>query len=353
MGEVMPIYRRKVQKIGKNTFIITLPSSWAKGIGLEPKSEILLEILPDMSLRIYKASAVRSRGLVADFKVDEGYNEHDIAREIIAYYIAGASIIRIFYDGVMRSVVDRAISIARDRLIGLEVVDEDINIITLQVVVDPNLSDIESVVKRLKRIVISMHRDILQYLFGEANPSILDSVIARDNLADKLYLLALRQLTQVLRDPHEMGRRGIDYVEAMHRVMFIKSLERVADHAVNMARIVIKFSSISKELVELYKETIDLFDEMAEALIDMNKQKAVELVKHVERLRMLDEEARRSIDVDKETNYYLTRFMDIVSRILARTVDAEETIVDINAIKSLRSSAIETISGEEGITKIH
>lgn len=337
----MRVYRRKVQKIGRNTFIITLPSLWAKEVGLEPKSEVLLEVLPDMSLRICKSPSLASKELTADLRIDERYSEHDIVRETIAYYIAGASIIRVFYEGVQRAVVDRAISIAKDRLIGLEVVDEDLAVIVLQVVVDPNLSDIDSVVKRLKRIAISMHRDTVQYFLGNVDPSILDSVIARDNLADKLYLLALRQLTQILRDPHEMSRRGIDYIEAIHRVMFIKSLERIADHAVNMARIARTLNNVAPKFIELYKETIDLFDEMSEAFISLDKQKAMDLVKKVERLRVLDEEVRKDMSVDKEFNYNLTRFLDIVSRILARTVDAEETVVDIVASRVLKSVSAE------------
>jgi len=332
----MRTYRRRVQKIGKNTFVITLPSSWAREIGLEGKNELLLEVLPDMSLRIYKApSIISSRDLMAELRVDASYNEYDVAREIIAYYITGISIIKVVYEGVSRSLVDKGINIGRERLIGLEVIDEDTNSITLQIVVDPNLRDIESVVKRLKRIAISMHRDIIRYFLNEVDRSILDAVISRDNLADKLYLLALRQLSQILRDPYEMGKRGLNYIEAIHRAMFIKSLERVADHGVNMARIAKNIERIPDELIALYRDTIDVFDYMSDSLIEMDKRKAMELVRHIEKLRLLDEDIRRRIGSDKDFGYYLSRVLDIISRILARTIDTEEIIIDISALKSL------------------
>lgn len=341
MVVLMSTYKRKIQKIGKNTFIVTLPSSWAREVGLEPRCEVVLEVLPDRSLRIYRASSIASRELSAELRVDINYNDHDIAREIIALYIAGVSVIKIVYENINRVVVDKGIDVARDRLIGLEVVDEDTNLIVLQIVVDPNLRDIESVIKRLKRVTISMHRDIVRYILENQDITILDAVMARDNLADKLYLLALRQLTQILQDPHELSKRGIDYVEAIHRVMFIKSLERIADHAVNMAKVAKDASSIPKDLVELYKDTIDLFDEMAEAFINMDKRKAVDLVKHVEKLRILDEEVRKKIGIDNQFNYSLSRFIDIVSRILARTIDAEETIIDINALRMIRNTTVQ------------
>ncbi|MEM1560008.1 MAG: PhoU domain-containing protein [Ignisphaera sp.] len=341
----MRSYRRKVQRIGKSTFIVTLPSSWAKEVGLENKGEVLLEVLPDMSLRIYKALSSSGKELVAELKVDNNYNEHDIAREIIAYYISGISIIRIFYEGIHRSLVDKGINIARERLIGLEIIDEDLNVITLQIVVDPNLRDIESVVKRLKRIAMSMHRDIIRYFQGDVDQSILDSVIARDNLADKLYLLALRQLAQILHDPYEMGKKGFDHIEAMHMVMFIKSLERIADHAVNMAKTAKGIKTIPKELIDLYKETIDVFESMSDALIDMNKQKAMELVRQVEKLKIIDEEVRKKFSIDIELGHHLTRFLDIISRILARAIDTEEIIIDINATRTLRGFLIEAKQG--------
>ncbi|MEM1644305.1 MAG: phosphate uptake regulator PhoU [Ignisphaera sp.] len=341
----MRSYRRKVQKIGKSTFIVTLPSSWAKEVGLENKCEVLLEILPDMSLRIYKVLNGSGKELAAELKADNSYNEHDIAREIIAYYVSGASIIRVFYEGISRSLVDKGIYIARERLIGLEIIDEDLNVITLQIVVDPNLRNIESVVKRLKRIAMSMHRDIVRYFQSDVDQSILDSVIARDNLADKLYLLALRQLAQILRDPYEMGKKGFDHIEAIHMVMFIKSLERVADHAVNMAKAAKNISTIPKEIVELYKETIDLFEFMSDALIDMDKQKAMELVRQVEKLKMIDEEVRRKFSINMELGYHISRILDIISRILARAIDTEEIIIDINATRTLRSLLVEPRQG--------
>lgn len=337
----MRAYKRRVQRIGKSTFIITLPSSWAREVGLENKSELLLEVLPDMSLRIYRASTSITRDLSAELKIDSNYNEYDIAREIIAYYITGVSIIKVVYDGVPRSLVDKGINIGRERLIGLEVIDEDFNSITLQIVVDPNLRDIESVIKRLKRIAISMHRDIIKYFLGETDKTILDSVISRDNLADKLYLLALRQLSQILQDPYEMGKRGLNYIEAIHRGMFIKSLERVADHAVNMAKIAKSIENVPGELISLYKETVDLFDAMSDSLINLDKHKAMELVRVIEKLRMLDEEIRGKISLDKDFGYHLSRILDIISRILARTLDAEEIIIDIVALRSLSSPVAE------------
>jgi phosphate uptake regulator len=331
----MRSYRRRVQKIGKNTFVITLPSSWAREVGLEGKNELLLEVLPDMSLRIYKASStISNKEFVAELRVNDMYSEHDVAREIIAYYIAGVSMIKIVYEGVPRAIVDKGINIGRERLIGLEVIDEDAGSITLQIVVDPNLRDIESVVKRLKRIAISMHRDIVRYFLHEVDRSILDAVISRDNLADKLYLLALRQLSQILRDPYEMGKRGLNYIEVIHRAMFIKSLERVADHAVNMAKIAKSIETIPEELITLYKNAIDLFELMADSLIEMNKHKAMELIKHIEKLKLMDEDIRHKISLSRDFGYYLSKILDIISRIIARAIDTEEIIIDISALKT-------------------
>lgn len=333
----MVVHRRKVQKIGRATFIVTLPVSWAREVGLKPKSEVFLEILPDMSLRVYTSDKKSSESIEVHIVVDERYNEHDVAREIIAYYIAGASLIKLMYNNVSRAVIDKGVDIARDRLIGLEVIDETSNSIILQVVVDPNLSDIDSVVKRLKRIAISMHKDIVVYLVGEADVAILDVVIARDNLADKLYLLALRQLTQILRDPYEMSKRGINHIEAIHRVMFIKNLERVADHGVNIAKTVKIVGKVPIYIVQFYKEAIEVFDAMSDAFIAMDKQKAIELVKQVEKLKTIDEEIRKNLSENKIWDSYLTRLLDAISRIVARTIDTEEIIVDISSVKSLKT----------------
>lgn len=333
---MLRVYRRRVQRIGGSTYIVSLPTLWAKEVGLEPKMEAVLEILPDLSIRLYvpskHVSTVPKEYVVT---ITSDYTVQDVAREIIAGYVAGARSIKILHKGVRREVVDDAVILSREKLMGLEVIDEDASSTTLQVVVDPNLSDIVSVMKRMIRIAVSMHEDIVAYIESTSSKDLLEAVIARDDLVDKLYLLALRQLINMLMDPYEMGRRGISYIDSIYISLFIKSIERFADHAVNISSTLMNLAEVPKYLLELYKGAIEMFRRVAEAFITIDKENAVKSIREVERLRILEEEVRKSYSEDIARQPMTTRILDAIARILARSIDIAEEVIDITAFKNI------------------
>lgn len=332
----MRVYRRKIQRIGSSTYIVSLPTLWAKEIGLEPKMEAVLEVLPDLSIRLY----VPSKHITAISKeytinIDIGYNVHDIVREIIGGYIAGAKNLKIVHKGIKREIIDEALAISRERLMGLEIIDEDSSSITLQVVVDPNLSDIISVMKRMVRIATSMHEDIASYIKDSGDRAILEAIIARDNLVDKLYLLALRQLITILMDPYEMNRKGLSYIDSIYVSLFIKSIERVADHAVNISLTLLGLTKIPNYVLEVYKGAIDVFRKIAEAFISMDKESAIKVIKEVEKLKAIEENIRKIHGEDMAKQPAITRVLDAISRILARSIDIAEEVIDITAVRTI------------------
>jgi phosphate uptake regulator len=166
--------------------------------------------------------------------------------------------------------------------------------------------------KRAIRLSVSMHEDIVSYLLGSADRSILEAVIARDNLVDKLYLLALRQLITILRDPYEMGKRGLRYYDAIYMTMFIKSVERVG-----------------------------------ESFILMDKDMAIEAVRNLEKLKSLEEDIRRRYSEELARKTAVTRILDAISRIVARSVDIAEEVIDIYALKKMDKLKVAESEEEE------
>ncbi len=333
----MSIYRRKVQRIGKSTYVITIPTSWARSIGLEPKTEVAMEILPDMSLRIFAPSKlnVQSRSSAYVIDLSPSHTINDIVREIIGGYIASAKMIKIQFQDYRRDVIDKAISISREKLMGLEIVDEDRNSITLQIVVDPNLSDVDGIIRRMTRLSYSMHIDLLSYLDGQHSSSILESIVSRDNLIDKLYLLAMRQLSEILRNPYEISRKNLSYPEIVLIAMYIKNVERIADHATNIAIILMNVNKdeIDKSIISLYRNAIEIFNKVSTAFISMDKSVAIQASKVIEELRNTEDEIRKKLYY--RINPYVARFLDTIARIIARSLDIAEQLIDLYALKHI------------------
>lgn len=332
----MAVYRRKVQRIGKSTFIVSLPNSWAKEVGLEPKTNIVMEVLPDLSLRIFaphRQSASVSTEYVIDLR--GSYDVDDVVREIIGGYVAGALSIKLAFEGLGRDVVNSAVSIAKDKLMGLEVVDEDARSVTLQVVVDPNLGDLIGITKRMTRLALSMHEDLATYLEGSADHTLLDAVIARDNIVDKLYLLALRQLTLMLRDPYEMGKKGMSYYDSIYMTMFLKSVERVADHAVNIATSIKALGYPPKYFLPIYRAAINIFRTACEAFLSVDKDMAVEAIRNIKAIKGFDEEVVRAHKDEFSQKPYAIRILDAICRIIARSLDIVEEVIDVYALRNI------------------
>jgi len=334
----MSVYRRRVQKIGKSTYIITIPTSWARSIGLEPKTEVVMEILPDMSLRVFVPSklGIGSKSGIYVIDLSPSHTVNDIVREIIGGYIADAKMIKIQFQDYRRDIIDKAISISRERLMGLEIVDEDRNSITLQIVVDPNLSEIDGIIRRMTRLSYSMHIDILSYLDEKYHsPSILESIISRDNLVDKLYLLAMRQLSEILRNPYEMSKKNLSYPEIILLAMYIKNIERIADHATNIAIILMNVNrdEIDQSIITLYRNAIEVFNKISTAFITMDKSVAIQISKAIEELRITEDEIRKKLYY--KINPYVARFLDTIARIIARSLDIAEQLIDLYALRHI------------------
>lgn len=345
---IMATYRRRVQRVGKSTFIVSLPNSWVREIGLEPKMSVVMEVLPDLSLRIYVPSKQSKSSATEHFiSVDPTFSEDDVVREIIGGYVAGAATLMVTYKGVRREVVERAVNTAKEKLMGLEVVDEDAFNIMLQVVVDPNLSNLSSVMKRMVRLSVSMHEDIVSYLTGSADKSILEAVITRDNLVDKLYLLALRQLIAILRDPYEMSKRELRYYDAIYMTMFLKSVERVGDHAVNISRSLIQLDIVPTFLVEVYKSAIGVFKDSCESFMLVDKNMVMEVLRNVEKLKRLEEDVRSRYREELASRTGITRVLDAITRIVARSIDIAEEVIDIYALKKMDKLKLEEHEEEE------
>jgi len=349
---IMATYRRRVQRVGKSTFIVSLPNSWVREIGLEPKMSVVMEVLPDLSLRIYMPSKQSKSSATEHFiSVDPTFSEDDVVREIIGGYVAGAATLMVTYKGVRREVVERAVNTAKEKLMGLEVVDEDAFNIMLQVVVDPNLSNLSSVMKRMVRLSVSMHEDIVSYLTGSADKSILEAVITRDNLVDKLYLLALRQLIAILRDPYEMSKRELRYYDAIYMTMFFKVVERVGDHAVIASRSLMQLDMPPTFVVELYKGAIDVFKSACESFILIDKNMAIGVTKNVEKLKKLEEDIRNRYREELANKVPLCRVVDIITRMLARSIDIAEEVIDVYALKKMDKLKLEE-HGEEEVEQL-
>lgn len=320
------VYRRRVQVVGGGTLAITLPKPWAKRFGVEPGSELSIIVDPSGCLRIYPPSADIRRKANVTIELEQEVDLNTIVRLVIAHYLAGYQAIRLVFPPATHSTVAKSIEILRSKVMGLEVLEEDSSSITLYTVIDPEFMEFEAVIKRMVRVSLSMLQD-LSIALESRDKVLLESITRRDDLVDKLFLLAMKQLSNKIANPLE----SVHPLEAIYLSTAIKCIERVADHARSIALVLQSCESeVPKQIIELYGQAVEAFRNAADALINLDDKKAIEIARIVDRARKWEDSVRKSIH---RIDIYTDHVLEGIRRILAYSIDIAEVVIDISAVR--------------------
>ncbi|HET8685364.1 MAG TPA: phosphate uptake regulator PhoU, partial [Methanosarcina sp.] len=123
----------------------------------------------------------------------------------------------------------------RQKLIGLELIEESRNELVFQCLLNYNDLPLTRVIKNMYGLVLSMLEDSVTAL-RDHNVEIAEDVIQRDDDVDRFYLLAVRQLKASIEDIELSEKIGIrNPQECLEYRIITKIIERIGDHAVKIA----------------------------------------------------------------------------------------------------------------------
>ena len=111
---------RKVQITGGNSFVVSLPKTWVKDVGLKPKDAVAIIAQPDSSLLIIPRRELREAAKSeAVIEAYPGLDKDVLLRHFISFYLTGYDIVRINLgrsDSSLRSSIREGI---RRKLVGV------------------------------------------------------------------------------------------------------------------------------------------------------------------------------------------------------------------------------------------
>jgi len=225
---------RKVQQTGGSSFIISLPKEWIRKHGIRKNDLLGIVSQPDGNLLI--TSKIESREVLKRKKVDidEITDSNFLFRFLIGAYIMGYSEIIISSSKKIDSQIRDVIINFTKIVIGPEVVDETNNQIILRDLLNPKEMPFEKTIRRMYILAENMHKDAIKALKTN-NKDLSKEIIKRDNDIDRLHWLIGRQSNIVLKDIILAQRMGVTLEEAHFFHLISRLLERIADHAVNIA----------------------------------------------------------------------------------------------------------------------
>jgi phosphate uptake regulator len=222
---------RRLQRMGAVTIGVSLPREWVGRRRLTVGSDIQLRVLSDDSLLLKDRAEPRGRAVAALSVRHDRPREH-LFRCLIAAYLGGAQEFSI-REATGLSAGTKAIAreFAR-RTIQPEIVSEEEETLMLRDVSRGGGLEIPPLLHRMFQIVRRLHEESGRSWKGmdRLGPS---SWEARDDEVDRHAWLIERILTLRLSTPVDRNLPGGAHVLAS--LLVVRSLERIADHAVQIA----------------------------------------------------------------------------------------------------------------------
>jgi len=245
------IETRKVQQTGGSSYIISLPKEWITSNGIKKQSTLGIVAQPDGNLlitpQINPKDILKTKEIIADEYDDYNF----LFRVLIGTYIMGFSKVLIKSSKKFEPNIRDCIMNFTQIAIGPEIIEETNTYIVIKDLLNPKEMPFDKTVKRMYILAEAMHEDAIRALKTK-NKELAEDVIKRDDDIDRLHWLIGRQSNIVLRNIVLSQKMGISLEEANHYQLMSRYLERIADHAVRIAKnvIILIEQGVSKELVE-------------------------------------------------------------------------------------------------------
>jgi len=333
---------RKVQITGGSTYIISIPKEWVDELGIDKGLDVVMELTRDNALKVYSSKyKEKPSDIIKEIYINENLLDSAIIMEVISAYLAGYTSIKLVFSPLILNRVGQIINIIRNKVVGLEVLEENENSVTLHVVVDLSSIPTKLAIENMRKTFKSMLED-----FGNAiknrNEEIFNSIIKRDDVIDKLYLYIYKQINLTLQETVKLEDLGIyNSTEAINLYTIIKSIERIADHIVAMSTWLLENINeiqipemLDNLITDVFKEVISVVDNIVTC------QKANELLKVYSRIHELIEkelELIKSLKGSKQF-YEIYPILDGLRRAMAYSIDIIEAQVGLNMEREINGN---------------
>ncbi|MBW3020649.1 AbrB/MazE/SpoVT family DNA-binding domain-containing protein [Candidatus Woesearchaeota archaeon] len=237
--------KRKVNKVGGNTFTISLPAKWVRLNEITPGDELDVDIDNNCVL-IKRENYIKNK---KEISVNlENLNSSSIKSIISVLYKSGYDKIEILFNS--EEALETLVNTINNTLLGFEIVDQTERRCIVQNISAKDDSDFDQILRRSFLVSLTMAKNSYEYL--------------KDGKFDKLNSLLSLELTnnRLTNFIHRCMNRNLNPDEKSHYLyVIIWNLENVADDYRDICMNYSKYTKkLSKETLKMYKEIVDLLD---------------------------------------------------------------------------------------------
>jgi len=326
------VWKRRVQKAGSGSFLVTLPKTWVEQNRVDENMIITMVSNKDGSLTIIPEG---SRRLVDEvIQIELPRQDLKPQEVLLGSYLLGYNTIVIKAETEFSTAEVSEIRKTVRRLPGAEISEETSSQIEVRILLDPEMATPEKLVRRQSSLTSSMIADCIKALL-KWDRDLAQMVIERDEEVDRQYFMLVRIIRSALRNPELPVKMGIDYLKLTDLRMLVKYVEDSADQCVYISREIMKskdkppneilgeLGTVGDFISELHFKAVELFKSfdtnLFREIIEKHRDIGEKLVKL---------EGRQGL---KEYSASMIRIFNSLTKILENIKD----IVELASIKPL------------------
>jgi phosphate uptake regulator len=330
---------RKVQFTGGSTYIISLPKDWItqnqlkKGsfIKLREEEGGLLTIIP-----LSSNATLDKHSDEATIRVTSKDDIETIRRKIVSAYLAGYNSIQIKTDKqpLLTRQRHEMKTFVRRMLVGTEIVSDSSSQLVLQVLLSYPELTIQSALRRMSIITVSMHNAAILGL-TTSDSLLTKEVILTDNEVDRFNLYVTRLLKNAIQNPRVTKEIGLlNGKDCLGYRLVTTAVERTADHAVKIATNTLalkhKLNPVLEEKIEsMSKISLKMFDAAMESLFRQDYQTADTILTSLKEVETLEQEAVACCQLDLEDAATLRLIIESIRRTAEYASDIAEIVLNL------------------------
>jgi phosphate uptake regulator len=359
---------RTVQSAGRGSFIISLPKKWVQEIGIGKGSQIAIKILEDMSLilvprKIEEDKMKKGGGRSGEYyiEVNQKSDPGSLCRRLISLYAASSEIIHLSFVGLEDNKELRAAvaNLAKNLLLGTEVIEETSEKMTLQVLINHPELPIDKAIKRMANLSLSAHKDAIAAL-GDLNKDFKHGIYEAKTDVDRMNLYVVRQLKFGIK--HNLFRDwGFKTSkEFLGYRLVANDIKNIAENALTIGRNMETLRRLIDDKLLVLKELVDeeaysqienfsslaeqLFKESLESLFNRDYEQADRIISRTESFLVLENDLI-TLMLNKKMDPNLLSIYRLVLDNSRRIVEYSREIAEVTLNRTVEETSSSTPSG--------